>query len=446
MNPRPRVLEPPDEHLHEFDLDGNRCPTCEQPIAWEQAEEIKSRIEDKERRDEEEVQKRLAQERVAGDAKTAEKVAAVEAAAAAQLATVEEGKAAEVAAARDEATKAANEAMQPKLLEADEKRKVAEDQFAALKAAHDLELAAAREDATKAANEAMAPKLVDAEEKRKAAEESFTSLKDNHETELTRRLAEQREVLEEDKVKAINLANAESFKENQKLVEKVAAMQRQLQRKTAEELGEGAEIELFEALKDEFPKDDIKRVKKGEPGADIVHRVIEKGKVCGTIVYDSKNRNAWRNDFVEKLRSDQRAAKADHAILTTHAFPSGAHQIHVQDGVIIANPARAVVLATMLRKHIVQVHAMRVSNDARDEKRIELYEWIRSEQVAQWFEQLESVNQELLDLDVKEKKDHDKTWNRRGSLIKSSQRATGELTCGIDRIIGHTDSASAATG
>src|ERR1700740_894306 len=58
------------------------------------------------------------------------------------------------------------------------------------------------------------------------------------------------------------------------------------------------------------------------------------------LVYDSKNRTAWRNDYVDKLARDQIAAKAEHAVLSTLKFPADAKQVHVQDGVIIANPAR----------------------------------------------------------------------------------------------------------
>jgi len=39
-------------------------------------------------------------------------------------------------------------------------------------------------------------------------------------------------------------------------------------------------------------------------------------------VIDSKNHQGWSNSFVPKLREDQVAAGADHAILSTSAFPA----------------------------------------------------------------------------------------------------------------------------
>jgi len=93
-----------------------------------------------------------------------------------------------------------------------------------------------------------------------------------------------------------------------KLSAKVEELQRTLDKKTAEELGEGAELDLYEVLKAEFEGDRIERVNKGAPGADIFTLLFIRQE-CGKIIYDSKNHNAWRNDFVTKLAADQMAAK-----------------------------------------------------------------------------------------------------------------------------------------
>jgi hypothetical protein len=44
------------------------------------------------------------------------------------------------------------------------------------------------------------------------------------------------------------------------------------------------------------------------------------GKECGSILYDSKNHNQFRNEHVSKLKADHLAAKAEHAILSTYKF------------------------------------------------------------------------------------------------------------------------------
>jgi hypothetical protein len=146
------------------------------------------------------------------------------------------------------------------------------------------------------------------------------------------RLREQREALEAAKTEAVNAEKSAAYKEKLKLSAKVEELQRALDKKTAEELGEDAEIDLFEDLKGAFHSDRIERVNKGLPGADILQTVIHNDRECGKIILDSKNHNAWRNDFVAKLRSDQMAAGAEHAILSTRKFPSGMYHLHVQDG------------------------------------------------------------------------------------------------------------------
>jgi hypothetical protein len=52
------------------------------------------------------------------------------------------------------------------------------------------------------------------------------------------------------------------------------------------------------------------------------------------------------HEYVTKLREDQISAEAEHAILSSLKFPAESRQLHVQDGVIIANPARVLPAPT----------------------------------------------------------------------------------------------------
>ena len=106
-----------------------------------------------------------------------------------------------------------------------------------------------------------------------------------------------------------------------KLQSELADMQRKLEGKSAHELGEGSEVDLFEQLRNAFEGDRIRRVGKGVNGADVIHEVVHNGKVCGKIIYDAKNRNAWQNGFATKLHADKLARGADHAILSSNKFP-----------------------------------------------------------------------------------------------------------------------------
>lgn len=279
----------------------------------------------------------------------------------------------------------------------------------------------------------------EAEAKAAAAEEQVRTLAASQEEQLTQRLTEQREALERAHGEAINAEKSAVFEEKMKLSNKVEELQRALDKKTAEELGEGAEIDLFEALKAEFEGDRIERVNRGQPGADILHTVIHNGKECGKIIYDSKNHNAWRNDFVTKLSADQMAAKAEHAILSTRKFPAGARHLHVQDGVVLASPARVVALVTIVRQHLVQTQTLRLSNEERTKKTAELYSFITSERCADLFTRIDTHAQDMLDLQVKEKKAHDAHWKKEGELLRSVQKVRAEICAEIGAIIGTVD-------
>jgi len=273
---------------------------------------------------------------------------------------------------------------------------------------------------------------VEAEERDRAAQ-----LERRLREELAKERVQMRKALEKAHAQALDAEREKNSAELIKLEKRLEHLQRQLKSKTTEDSGEGASIDLLEELKREFPHDDVKRVRGRKEGADILHRVVEDGEECGRIVYGSKRRRAWRNDYLTSLRADQLAARAEHAILATQVLPAGASQIHLQDGVIVLNPARTVLVAAVLRKHIVQLHALRRSGVARADKVGRVYAFITSDRFKQLLVQIETDSRHMLDLDVKEKTLHDATWERRGHLIRSVERVRGELRVEIDRLIGN---------
>ena len=123
-------------------------------------------------------------------------------------------------------------------------------------------------------------------------------------------------------------------------------------------------------------------------------------------------------------------------MLCTLAFPAGAHQVYVQDGVIVVNPARAIVLAQILRKQVLQSDTLRLSNEQRSEKTSRLYDYINSDQFGQLWTEVDAKTDELLELEVKEQKAHAAIWSKRGSLLKTVQKAHGTMTAEIEHIIG----------
>jgi hypothetical protein len=245
-------------------------------------------------------------------------------------------------------------------------------------------------------------------------------------------LARQKEDLQREKEAAVLAEKAKVLK----LTSDLADLQRKLEGKTAHELGEGSEVDLFEQLRAAFASDRIQRVPKGVNGADVVHEVVHNGRVCGKIVYDAKNRDAWQNNFAVKLNADKLAQGADHAILASNKFPKDKREIHLQDGVIVAAPARVAAIVEILRDQLVRLHELRVSNAARGSKTEAIYAFITSEHCRQLIGHVEAQAGKMLDLDAREQEAHRRLWDTRRKLIHSVQKARSDLSFEIDRIIG----------
>ena len=73
-------------------------------------------------------------------------------------------------------------------------------------------------------------------------------------------LADQRQTLDKTKDDEVNRAKAEEFEKNQKLEKTVNELRRQLAQKSSNELGEGAELDLYQELRNAFEDDRIKRI------------------------------------------------------------------------------------------------------------------------------------------------------------------------------------------
>jgi len=382
------------------------CPWCGQPIAHEKFIEIKARIRANERARTRDLERRLRDEQDAV-------LAQVQAAAELQIKKANrlfEVQAAEARRKADAAIKAANKQVQSLVR-------------------------AARDEERKKSRAAVAAASAETARLRAEADRRLAEQRAHDDDVLKARLREQRDALDKVTVEAINAEKAKAFTDRQKLEARLAQLQRQVAHNAAAELGEGAELNLYEQLRDEFPGDTIVSVKRGQPGADLVHTVIENGRECGHIVYDSKSRAAWRNSYVSRLLDDKIAAKADHAVLVTRVFPAGQAQLYVQDGVIVANPARVLALAQMIRKHVVQQATLRLSDEARAENTMRLYDFITSDRCSVLLEQIGTVSDKLLDLDVKEHRAHTATWKQRGQLIREIQQARGTLVTEIDLVL-----------
>ena len=412
--PEPALQSVPESHIRAAT---ETCPTCEQPIPNEKAREVRARAEAQKRRMDEAANAR-AEQRIAAEKERLEREAT-----------------AAIGELRDETETALKKAS----AEADARVEAAAAEGRKLAEADLREQVTAVQKAKEEAERSAALKLAEAEEQRQQALTRLQAAEAERDEQVNARVQETRDALEKANAEALAQAKAENDADKRKLTSKLETLQRQLEKERANELGEGAEVELFDALKAEFPDDHIRPVPKGVSGADILHTVMHNGRDCGTIIYESKNTGAWRNDYVAKLIQDQTAAKADHAVLSTLKFPAGASQLEVRDGVVIVNPARAVAIVRIIRKQMLLVHTLRLSKAERTNKMAELYDFITSERCAHLLGRIDTESDALLELQAAEMRAHQNHWKREGTLVRSLQKAKAELDVEVQSIIGAGD-------
>jgi hypothetical protein len=298
-----------------------------------------------------------------------------------------------------------------------------------------------RREATAAANAANADKLTKAEEARKAAEQAVKSAKSEFETALRERLETATEAAAKSRDAAISEVTVKHFAEVQRLLEKNREMERLLEKKTANELGENGEIDMFEALVSEFgsdgttPGDQLTRIAKGTNGADIEHRVFSHGECVGVLLIEVKNVRRWSNGWVPKLRQDMIRHGASHGVLVTTAFAHNEHQLAVRDGIVISSPARAIAVVHILRRAIIQFHALRLTNQERDSKIGKLYELLTSDCAVERWERLSSATSELVEIESANEAHERRQRDKRLAKVRAIVSVHDEFTTDIDTIL-----------
>lgn len=382
------------------------CPLCDSALTRDQSVVVQGRMREAERRKLEQQRRELDEQlRRQQEAIRIEALQQARAEASAMLAVLRRERDAALEAARTVEQRAADLRRQG---------------FEAARAEAEARIITVRAERDAALAEAECARQRVEEERRTAVEKAVRAARESQEREYER----------ERLVRAAELA-----RERESFQKKIDDMQRLLARKTANELGDEAEIDLFEQLREAFPDDRVTRVQKGEPGADVRLEVRYKGAVAGAILFDSKNRKAWQNTFAAKLRKDQLDDNADHAILSTTAFPSGRKELCIESGVIVVRPARVRELVQILRCEIIKAHVGGLANQQRAEKKDALYRYIGSEQYRQKAAEAGRLASELLDLDALEAEEHRRRWEKRARLLRQQQRALSEVSVEISAII-----------
>ncbi len=200
---------------------------------------------------------------------------------------------------------------------------------------------------------------------------------------------------------------------------------RKLEQGSQQTQGEVLELALEELLKAEFPHDEIVPVPKGVSGADIIQKVKDRsGRECGQIVWESKKTKAWSEGWIQKLKDDQRAIKADLAVIVSVVLPEDVKGFVFRDGVWICDIKLAVALATALRINLESLTREKAMSVGKNEKMEVLYSYLTG---VEFKQRVEAIVEAFSSMDEglrKERMAYEKIWSEREKQIKKVMNNT----------------------
>jgi hypothetical protein len=226
----------------------------------------------------------------------------------------------------------------------------------------------------------------------------------------------------------------------------IASMQRQIEdlKRRAEQgsqqlQGEVQELEIESLLSVRFPRDTIQPVPKGEFGGDILHRVMGPlGQQCGTILWESKRTKNWSDGWLPKLREDQRAARAEIAVIISQVLPKEVETFGLVDQVWIAHPKVALPVAVALRQTLIEIAGARQASEGQQTKMEMVYRYLTGPRFRQRVQAIvEAFSSMREDLD-RERKAITKQWAKREEQIDRVMQATVGMYGDLQGIAGKT--------
>ena len=239
------------------------------------------------------------------------------------------------------------------------------------------------------------------------------------------KLIETRERAKREAEESLKLNIAEKDQTISSMQSKIEDLMKKADQGSQQLQGEVQELDLEENLRREFSLDVIEPVPKGEFGGDVVQRVVSvSGQPCGMILWESKRTKNWSDGWLPKLREDQRAAKADIAVIVSQSLPKGLDTFQTIDGVCVTHPRLVLPVATLLRQSLIEVAQSRQAIQGQQAKTEMVYDYLTSPRFRQRIEAIvEAFSTMQADLE-RERKVITKQWAKRDEQINRVMKST----------------------
>jgi hypothetical protein len=261
------------------------------------------------------------------------------------------------------------------------------------------------------------------------------------ELEVARQMDDERKRVEEDTARRITdayrMEEADKDRQINEMMRQIEELKRKAEQGSQQTQGEVQELELEKELAALFPSDTIQPVPKGMQGADVIQEVISNsGTRCGSIIWESKRTKTWSDGWVSKLKDDQRAARADVAIIVTQSLPKDMHTFGFIDGVWVTHYTCFYGLALTMRQKISELAFTRSMAAGKNEKADILFHYLTGVEFRQRVEAIvEAFSDMKAELD-KEKRLFERVWAKREKQLQVVLLNTNGMYGDLQGLIG----------
>lgn len=261
------------------------------------------------------------------------------------------------------------------------------------------------------------------------------------ELEVTRKLDAERENIR--KQAATTAAEAERLKiaEKEKVIgdlqTQIALLKQKAEQGSMQLQGEVLELDLENQLAVTFPHDAIEAIGKGVKGGDIKHEIrTNTGHACGTILWETKRTKNWSNGWIDKLKEDMRATKAELAMLVSQVLPDGIQHFGLVDNIWVCDYISALPLAVALRSGMINAALARLAETGKAGKMEEVYSYVCSHEFRQHIEAMVDSFVAMQEDLQRERRAMDKAWAAREKQLTRAIQHTAQLYGNIQGIAG----------
>ena len=311
-------------------------------------------------------------------------------------------------------------------------------------AAKAVESASLELNALRAEVEEKGRKLLDAQKAEldlRRREKALTEQAQEADLRIQRQLAEERAKVQEATTKQVlesqRLEMAEKDKQLADAKAQLDAARQKMAQGSQQAQGEVMELDLEATLREHHPFDEITAVEKGARGGDIVQVVrTPSGTACGKILWESKRTKNWSEGWIDKLKQDQREAKADVAVLVSEALPKDVTTFAQRQSIWVCSREAFVPVSMALRDLLLQIDHARTTAAHKDDRLEALWRYMTGPEFKQKLETIHDVFHRLrADLE-KEKTATINRWESRSKQIDLAVAAISQLHGGPRGILG----------